>query len=305
MLKKILVALMIPALALTLGACNRSAKDMNRITLALSTQTNPFFVELRHGAQEKAKELDVPLDIQDASDDPAQQVNQLNNATSMGAKVVIVNPTDSDAVAPAVRAIANDGVPVIGVDRAVGGVELDSMIASDNIAGGKQAAHVLADSIEQRGKILILQGTAGTSASRERGQGFEEGIAEYPNIEVVAKQSANFDRTEGLNVATNLLQANPDVTAIFAENDEMALGAVEALGDRAGKDVKVVAFDGTFDGLKAVKDGELVATIAQQPAELGQRAVEQAAALLRGEKAERNVPVEVVTVTAENVEDFQ
>ncbi|MDU7566642.1 substrate-binding domain-containing protein, partial [Corynebacterium sp.] len=266
-MKKLIATLLVPALALGLASCNRSEEDRNRITLALSTQTNPFFVELRHGAQDKAKELGVPLDIQDASDDPAQQVNQLGNATSMGAKVVVVNPTDSDAVAPAVRGIKDDGVPVIGVDRDVNGVELDSMVASDNVAGGAQAADTLAHSIGENGEILILQGTAGTSASRERGKGFAEQIAKYGDIRVVGKQSANFDRTEGLNVATNLLQANPDIKAIFAENDEMALGAVEALGSRAGTEVKVVAFDGTFDGLKAVKDGKLEATIAQQPAE--------------------------------------
>jgi len=106
-------------------------------------------------------------------------------------------------------------------------------------------------------------------------------------------------------VATNLLQAYPNVKAIFAENDEMALGAIEALGDRAGKDVMVIGFDGTTDGLKAVKDGRMHATIAQQPGELGARAVEEAAKLLRDEDATAVVPVDVVTVTKENAGDFE
>lgn len=118
-------------------------------------------------------------------------------------------------------------------------------------------------------------------------------------------QTAGFDRTQGLNVATNLLQAPPNVKAIFAENDEMALGALEALGDKAGKDVMVVGFDGTEDGLAAVEDGRMVATIAQQPGELGAKAVEEAAKLLDGETAESEVPVEVVTVTKENVGEFK
>lgn len=154
-MKKIISTVLVAVLALGLVSCNRSEEDRQRITLALSTQTNPFFVELRHGAQDKAKELGVPLDIQDASDDPAQQVNQLGNATSMGAKVVVVNPTDSDAVAPAVRGIKNNGVPVVGVDRDVNGVDLDSMVASDNVAGGAQAADQLAKSIGEEGDILI------------------------------------------------------------------------------------------------------------------------------------------------------
>src|SRR5690625_31305 len=173
------------------------------------------------------------------------------------------------------------------------------------LAGGKQAADALAQAIGEEGEILVLQGIAGSSASRHRGQGFEEGIAAYPNIEVVAKQTANFDRTEGLNVTTNLLQANPNIKAIFAENDEMALGAIEALGARAGEEVKVFGFDGTADGLTAVEDGKLEGTIAQQPDELGARAVEQAAAIFEGGTAEEEVPVEVVTVTNENVAEFK
>jgi ribose transport system substrate-binding protein len=150
----------------------------------------------------------------------------------------------------------------------------------------------------------VLQGVAGTSASRDRGQGFEEGIAEFPDIEVVAMQPANFDRAEGLDVATNLLQSNPDVVGIFAENDEMALGALQALGDRAGADVFVVGFDGTDDGLAAIEEGTLHGTIAQQPAELGRVGVEQALAIINGEDVDAEQSVEVVTVTADNVGDF-
>ena len=199
----------------------------------------------------------------------------------------------------------NADIPVIAVDRSSNSGEVASFVSSDNVAGGKQAADALAKSIGEEGEILILQGIAGSSASRDRGQGFEEGIAAYPNIKVAAKQTANFDRTEGLNVTTNLLQANPNIKAIFAENDEMALGAIEALGARAGEEVKVFGFDGTADGLAAVEDGKLEGTIAQQPDELGARAVEQAAAILDGGSAEEEVPVKVVTVTNDNVAEFK
>ena len=226
-------------------------------------------------------------------------------STTSGTDAVIVNPTDSDAVVPAVEALNNADIPVIAVDRSSNGGDVASFISSDNVAGGKQAADELAKAIGEEGEVLVLQGIAGSSASRDRGQGFKEGIANYPNIKVVGEQTANFDRTEGLNVATNLLQAYPNVKAIFAENDEMALGAIEALGDRAGKDVMVIGFDGTTDGLKAVKDGRMHATIAQQPGELGARAVEEAAKLLRDEDATAVVPVDVVTVTKENAGDFE
>ncbi|MDN6137196.1 D-ribose ABC transporter substrate-binding protein [Corynebacterium sp.] len=307
--RKSLAIASIAALSVSAVACNRGESsdgaDGGSVTLALSTQTNPFFVELRDGAQAKADELGIDLDIQDASDDAATQADQLRNAETSGADVVIVNPTDSDAVGSAVQSLNNADIPVIAVDRSSNSGEVASFVASNNVAGGKQAADALAKAIGEEGEILVLQGIAGSSASRDRGQGFEEGIAAYPNIEVVAKQTANFDRTEGLNVTTNLLQANPNIKAIFAENDEMALGAIEALGARAGEEVKVFGFDGTADGLTAVEDGKLEGTIAQQPDELGARAVEQAAAILDGETPEEEVPVEVVTVTNENVAEFK
>lgn len=235
----------------------------------------------------------------------ATQINQLNNAQTSGAQVVIVNPTDSDAVVPAVKALNSADIPVVAVDRSANGGDVASFVASDNVAGGKQAADALAKAIGEEGEVLVLQGITGSSASRDRGKGFAEGIAAYPKIKVVAQQTAGFDRTQGLNVATNLLQAHPNVKAIFAENDEMALGALEALGARAGSDVMVVGFDGTADGLKAVESGRMVATIAQQPGELGAKAVEQAAKLAKGEPVEAEVPVEVVTVAKDNVANFK
>ena len=301
------------ALAFSLSACNRESSVTTAeggsadgsITLALSTQTNPFFVQLRDGAQEKAEELGVTLNVQDASDDAATQANQLNNAVTTGAGVVIVNPTDSDAVVPSVEALNQADIPVVAVDRSSNGGDVASFVASDNVAGGAQAAAALAEAIGGEGEILMLQGIAGSSASRDRGKGFEEEIAKHDGITIAAKQTANFDRGEGLDVATNLLQAHPNVKAIFAENDEMALGAIEALGARAGEDVIVVGFDGTNDGLAAVEDGRMLATIAQQPEELGAKAVEEAAKLLRGEDAEEEVPVEVVTVKLDNVAEFK
>ncbi|MEA5155252.1 D-ribose ABC transporter substrate-binding protein [Raineyella sp.] len=304
-------------LALSVGgtaACNRGTQSApgagtgassGKVVLALSTQTNPFFIQLRDGATAKAKELGVQLDVQDASDDPATQVNQLNNAVTAGAKVVIVNPTDSDAVTPAVKALNTAKIPVIAVDRGVNNAQVASFISSDNVAGGKQAADALAKAIGEKGDVILLQGIPGSSASRDRGQGFTDGISAYPNIKVVAKQTASFDRAKALDVATNLMQANPNVKAIFAENDEMALGAIEALGAKAGKDVKVVGFDGTADGLAAIQKGTLAATIAQQPAQLGSLAVEQAKTLLDGGQATAQIPVPVVTVTTANLADFK
>lgn len=306
--RKAAVLTMSLALAFSATACNRggeeAAEGSTSATLALSTLNNPFFVELRDGAEAAAEEAGIELEVVDAQNDSATQTNQLATAATSGTDGVIINPVDSDAAAAAVAPMVGGDIPVVAVDRAVNGAEVASLVSSDNVAGGKQAADELAKAMGEEGKVIVLQGVAGTSASRDRGAGFEEGIAAYPDIEVVAMQTANFDRAEALNVATNLLQANPDVTGIFAENDEMALGAIQALGDKAGSEVKVVGFDGTEDGLAAIEEGTMTATIAQQPAELGKRSVEVLQQVLAGETVEETIPVPVTTVNSENVGEF-
>ncbi|WGP13702.1 substrate-binding domain-containing protein [Streptomyces sp. SH5] len=294
--------------ALVVGAVSYfnsgSSGGTKRVGMSLSTLNNPFFVQMKEGAQAEAEKAGIDLTVTDAQNDASQQANQLQNFTSSGVSSIIVNPVDSDAVGPGVRSANKADIPVIAADRGVTKAETATLVASDNVAGGKLAADALADKLGGKGSIVILQGTAGTSASRERGAGFAEGLKAYPDIKVVAKQPADFDRTKGLDVMTNLIQSHPGVTGVFAENDEMALGAAKALGSKAGKSVSVVGFDGTPDGLKAVEAGMLYASVAQQPAELGKIAVRNAVKAAKDEKVETTVKVPVKVVTRENVADF-
>ncbi|MEU9782730.1 substrate-binding domain-containing protein [Streptomyces phaeochromogenes] len=283
---------------------NGSSSSNPKVGLSLSTLNNPFFVQIKEGAQAEAKKLGADLTVTDAQNDASQQANQLQNFTSEGVDSIIVNPVDSDAAGPSVRSANKSDIPVVGVDRGVNKAETAALVASDNVEGGKLGAKALAEKLGGKGKIVILQGLAGTSASRERGAGFAEGLKAYPGIDVVAKQPADFDRTKGLDVMTNLLQAHPDVQGVFAENDEMALGAVKALGSKAGKSVQVIGFDGTPDGLKAVKEGTMYASVAQQPKELGRIAVENALRAADDKEVEKTVKVPVKVVTAKNVDEF-
>ncbi|GGS44818.1 substrate-binding domain-containing protein [Streptomyces parvus] len=296
------------AVALVVGAVSYfnsgSSGSTKKIGMSLSTLNNPFFVQMKEGAQAEAEKAGIDLTVTDAQNDASQQANQLQNFTSSGVSSIIVNPVDSDAVGPGVRSANKADIPVIAADRGVNKADTATLVASDNVAGGKLAADALADKLGGKGSIVILQGTAGTSASRERGAGFAEGLKAYPDIKVVAKQPADFDRTKGLDVMTNLIQSHPGVTGVFAENDEMALGAAKALGSKAGKSVSVVGFDGTPDGLKAVEAGTLYASVAQQPAELGKIAVRNAVKAAKDEKVASTVKVPVKVVTRENVADF-
>ncbi|RBP97978.1 D-ribose ABC transporter substrate-binding protein [Bifidobacterium aemilianum] len=287
------------------GGGSSSGSGNEKVALLVSTLNNPFFVDLRDGAQAEAKKLGIDLQVSDAQNDSATQQNQAQNAQSQGAKAVIINPVDSDAAGSAVAPLVSSNLPVISVDRAVTGASVTSHIASNNVAGGAQAADELAKSLDEKGDIIILQGTPGAASTRDRGKGFKDQIKKYSGIKVVAEQTANFDRANALDVTTNLMQSNGKVVGVYAENDEMALGAVQALGDRAGKDVKIFGFDGTADGIKSVKSGAMVGTIAQQPKVLGQKAVQAAAKAIKGEKVSKTESIPVKTVNKENISSFQ
>jgi ribose transport system substrate-binding protein len=303
----LLAVLLLAVLATALPAgCQRGGGEGGggaRIGLSVSTLNNPFFVTLRDGAQSAADEAGAELIVSDAQNDTAQQQDDIQNFVTQQVNVILVNPVDSDAVVPAIEAANQANIPVIALDRGASGGELATTIASDNVQGGNLAGEELIRLVGS-GSVAQLEGTPGADPARDRGQGFQNAIDAQSAVEVVASQSANFDRAEGLNVAENILQANPDIAGIFAQNDEMALGAVQALGGSAGDDVKVVGFDAIEDALNAIQDGTMNATVAQQPAEIGSLGVENAISVINGESVEENIPVEVQLVTPENVSEF-
>lgn len=274
-----------------------------RIGLSISTLNNPFFVSLRDGAQQAADEAGVELIISDAQNDAATQQDDVQNFVTQQVDAILVNPVDSEAVVPAVQAANQADIPVIALDRGASGGEIATLIASDNVEGGRLAGEELIELVGS-GPVAQLEGIPGASPTRDRGQGFEEAINAQDAVELVASQTANFDRAEGLNVTENILQSSPEIKGIFAQNDEMALGAVRALGNRAGTDVKIVGFDAVEDALKAIQDGKMNATVAQQPDRIGSLGVENAMKVIEGESVDENIPVPVKLVTEENVSEF-
>ena len=269
------------------------------IGLSISTQNNPFFVTLAEGAKKAAKQAGVPLTVVDASDDATKQVSDIEDLVSKNVSVLIVNPVDSDAVTGAVEAAIAKGVRVISVDRVVNGVDIDCQIASDNVAGAELATQYIVDTLGENVKTAELVGTSGASAAIDRSQGFHN-IADK-KLKVVASQTADFDRTQGMTVMENMIQADSSIQAVFAGNDEMALGAVEAISG-AKKDVLVVGFDATDDAIEAIRQGRMGATIAQQPDLIGSTAVENAIRLTKGESIPKEIPVEVTLITKDTVD---
>ena len=300
-MKKIIGLLLAVTMMFALGGCNAITIDgegelsgensgSGAVGFSVSTLNNPFFVSLSEGAKAEAEKQGVKLVVVDAGDDAAKQTNDIEDLISRNVSVLIVNPVDSDAVAPAVQNAVSKGIKVISVDRVVNGVEVDCQIASDNAAGAKIATEYLVELIGEGAKAAELEGVPGASATIDRGAGFHE--AADKNLDVVASQTANFNRAEGMNVMENILQSCPEVKGVFAHNDEMALGAVEAVL-ASGKDIKIVGFDATDDAVAAVKSGKMAATVAQKPELMGETAVQTAMKLINGETVEKSLPVEV------------
>ncbi|MEI2266854.1 ribose ABC transporter substrate-binding protein RbsB [Erwinia sp. CGal63] len=285
------------ALAVLLSAtvsANALAKDT--LALVISTLNNPFFVSLKEGAQKEADKLGYNLVVLDSQNNPAKELANVQDLSVRGTKLLLINPTDSDAVGNAVKMANQANIPVITLDRVAAQGKVVSHVASDNRLGGKMAGDYIAKRVGDNAKIIELAGIAGTSAARERGEGFKT-AADAHKFVILASQPADFDRTKGLNVMQNLLTAHPDVQAVFAQNDEMALGAMRALQTAGKSDVVVVGFDGTADGVKAVQGGKLAATVAQQPEQIGVIGVQTADKVLKGQQVQAINPVDLKLVT--------
>ena len=287
------------------GGQSEADSDEVRIGLSVSTLANPFFVDLADGAQEAADELGVELIVVDSEDDPSREADNMQDLIQQQVDVLLVNPTDADAIVPSIQQANSQDIPVITLDRSADGGEVVSHIASDNVAGGEMAGEHLIELIGGEGRVVELQGIPGASAARERGEGFNNVVGANDSVEIIAQQTANFNRGEGLNVFQNVLQATENIDGVFAHNDEMILGAIEA-ADSAGvlDDMVFVGFDAVDDAISAVEAGELDATVAQQPALIGRLGVETGVEYLETGDIESSIPVELQLVTPDNVGDF-
>lgn len=293
---------------LAISACGGGGGGtaQKKIGLALSTLNNPFFVTLRDGAQKAATSGGVQLIVADGANDNAKQADEISTFITQKVDVIVVNPTDSDAVVSSVQKANQAKIPVIAVDRASNGGTLASFIASNNVEAGKLGAQQLLKAVPNNAKVAMLIGIPGASAARDRGKGFTDAVADTSintkGARLVAQQVANFKRDEALNVMQNILTANPDLAGVFAQNDEMALGAVQAIKAKGltGK-VFVVGVDGIDDAKAAIKAGDMLATVAQQPDVMGQLAVEAAIKLTKGQSVDSKQDVPLKVLTKDNV----
>jgi galactofuranose transport system substrate-binding protein len=267
-------------------------KDSYKVGFAQTESNNPWRIAQTESMQAEAAELGHQLVYTDAAGSAAKQVADVKSMIAQGVDLIFLAPREEKPLIPAVMEAKRAGIPVILLDRNVdqslaqAGRDYVTFIGSDFVDEGRRAAEWLIEATDGNAKIIQLEGTVGSSPANDRRKGFEDAIADQPGMQIVASQSGDFARDKGRQVAETLLQAHPDATAIYAHNDEMAVGAIaaiEAAGKVPGKDIVLVSIDGTRDALQAIIDGKLGATVECNP-RFGPKAFETMAAYAKGEQ---------------------
>ena len=302
-------------IVMIMGGCARNERPAHEVPVigfAINTLNNPFFVDMKQGAEKAAKAAGVEVLIQatEREMDVEKQVQIIENLLQMNVQVLCITPNGAKEVIPAITKANRTNIPVIVVDSRVdlralheANGWITSFVGSDNVEGGRLAGEYIVRTLRGNGNVAILEGPAGHETSDSRLKGFHEALDPEKGMKIVSSQLASFDRSQGYSVFQNVLQAHPNIHAVFACNDLMALGAIEAVA-AAGKTgrIVVVGFDAIDDARRAIKDGSMDATIAQYPNDMGFRAVEAAAKALKGEQIPKSIATRIELITKDNVD---
>jgi ribose transport system substrate-binding protein len=279
-----------------------------KIAVVISTLNNPWFVVLGDAAKGRADELGYEATVFDSKNDTAKEAEIFDNVITGGYQAIIFNPTDSEGSIANVRKAKAAGVPVFCIDREINATDAaTSQMLSDSNSGCIELGKYFVEQVGDKGNYIELLGISGDNNTRIRSQGFHSVIERYPDLKMVAQQSADFDRTKGLEVTESILQKFPDVDAVFCGNDAMAMGAYQALV-AAGKDkhVKVFGFDGADDAVRLIADGKMTATVMQFPKKMASQAADFADQWIKGKRDfAQKIPVGVELVTHENVSHYE
>jgi ribose transport system substrate-binding protein len=306
----ILYAVMVGVMLLLLvGGCNRSdATRKRRIVIVTKALDSEFWQTLKSGAEEAARqhpdiELSVLAPEREINID--QQVSILEDQILKKVSALAVVPGGIAEVTPVLDKARAAGIPVLIVDNDTTWPGKLCYIGTDNREGGRLAGDYIVKVLGGRGKVAIIRGILGVSSHDDRVAGFQQAIAQAPGMQVVTIQPANSERASALTVMENILTSNPELNAVFATSDQMALGAMEGVAAQhlSGK-LFVVGFDAGKEAVRAVKSGAISAVIAQYPANMGRQAVEAAIKAIQGEPVARVIDTGTALVTKENADEF-
>lgn len=296
---------MIMVIGMAFTATGALAEETKTIGVIYWSLNNNFMVFLKNNVEAEAAELGYECVAMDSRSSTEVELNNVEDLISRNVDAVILVPMDSEASSNAVKLLNDAGIPVVTVDRSTTEGEVITSIATDNYAGGKRAGEFAVEQLGGQGKVAILRGTLGTDLENQRYSGFAETIS-GTDIEIAAEQSANFDRTTAFNTIENILQANPDINLVYAENDEMCLGVAKALESANRSDIMVIGFDGAQETLEAIKAGKVTGTVFQQFALIGKLSVDIMDKVFKGDTADivNPMPVECEFASFENIDTY-
>ena len=283
------------------------AEGPKKIAVIISTLNNPWFVVLAESAAEEARRLGYETKIFDSQNNTALEADHFENAIASGYQAILFNPTDADGSVSNVMKAKGAGVAVFCMDREVNSNEAaTSQILSDSYSGCVAIGKYFVEQLDKKGKYVEILGLVGDNNTWSRSKGFHSVVDQYPELKMVAQQSADFDRNKAMEVLESILQAQPDIDAVFCGNDAMAMGAYQALLAAGIADkVKVFGFDGATDVVGSIEEGKIKATGMQFPVVMAQTAAKYADEYIKGKRDfPQKMPVAVEMVTKENVENY-
>jgi ribose transport system substrate-binding protein len=300
------------AVALILNGCGgpdeRTLDQSKKVAVIVSTLNNPWFVVLAETAANRATELGFEATIFDSQNNTALETDHFENAVSSGYDAILFNPTDADGSIANVRIAKLKGVPVFCMDREINATDAaTSQILSDSYAGCVAIGKYFVEKLNKKGKYVEILGLVGDNNTWSRSKGFHSVVDNYPELQMVAQQNADFDRNKAMEVMESILQVHPDIKGVFCGNDAMAMGAYQALVSSGKADqVMVFGFDGASDVINSIRDKKILATGMQFPKLIARTAAEYAQSYFDGKRDfAQKVPVTVEMVNQENVMDYQ
>lgn len=303
----VVVVLLVVLLAIGCGRREPPAQGQKKMAVVISTLNNPWFVVLKDAAKARAEELGYKADVFDSQNSPATEASHFDTIIDGKYAAILFNPTDAQGSIASVQRAKDAGIPTFCMDREISASDVAvSQILSDNFSGCVALGQYFVRRLGEKGTYVELLGLLGDNNTKNRSDGFHSVVDNYPGLKMVAQQSADFDRTKAMEVMESLLQAHPDINAVFCGNDAMAMGAHRAIL-AAGKDkqVMVFGFDGAKDVIDEIRSGRIVATGMQFPKTMAKMAAESADQYLKGKRdLPQKVPVAVELVNAENIAKY-
>lgn len=298
-----LIASALIAVAAMPGAAT-AEKKRPVIGVALASDVNPFYIAMKRGIEQRAAEVGAKVVIVTANEVVAQQVSGIQDLVAQGVDGILVSPIDAIAVRSGYESAANAGIPIISVARHADSQHQSAFVSMDEKQVGADIANWILEAIDGKGEIAMITGPAGAATFINTAAGFDSVLKSHPDVKVVMRKDAPLTREAGLRLAEDALIAHPNLKAIYAANDELALGAIQAVASLGKKDeVIVTGMNGVLPALRAVKAGDLGLTGELNPVTWGRLAVDTMTEYLAGKKPEGTVAIKHVLIDSQNVDE--